>query len=263
MAWFGKLFGGTLGFMFGGPLGMIAGLAFGHMFDKAGEYPGAGQQQGNPFQERATSFYASQDQSQMMFFVGAFSMLARIASVDGKVTGSEQQKVEEFIRRDLNLGQREHDAALRVFDTALTGGGTFDQFATQFYENFSQAPNILQVMIDIFYRVAAADGKVNKAEEDMIRRGATIFHIPSYFVDSLCRKYGGCSLSEHAYAVLNLSSTATDEEVKKAYRKMSIEFHPDTLATKGMGEEFLAHATAKFREIQEAYDEIKKERGIK
>lgn len=258
MAWFGKFFGGTLGFMFGGPLGMIAGIAFGHMVDKAGDYP----PQDNPYRQQG-SFTSSREQSQMMFFVGAFSMLARIASVDGAVTGSERQKVQEFIRRDLNLGYREEEAALRVFDAALTGGGTFDQFATQFYENFSHAPNILQLMIDIFYRVAAADGRVTKAEEAMIRRGASIFRLPSYFVDSLCRRYGGCATSEQAYAVLNLTSSATDEEVKRAYRKMSIEFHPDTLAAKGMGEEFLAHATAKFREIQEAYETIKKERNIK
>lgn len=261
MAWLGKMFGGTLGFMFGGPLGMIAGIAFGHMFDKAGT---AGT---NPYaQQGSTSgtYYTAQDQSQMMFFVGAFSMLARLASVDGNVSSSERQKVLEFIRRDLRLGYQEEEAAMKVFDTALNGGGTFEQFASQFYQNFAHAPNILQMMIDIFYRVAAADGHVNKVEEAMIRRGATIFRIPDSFIDALCRKYGGCaSSSERSYAVLNLNRNASDDEVKRAYRKLSIEFHPDTLAAKGMGDEFLAHATEKFREIQQAYDEIKRERGIK
>ncbi|MDT4762432.1 TerB family tellurite resistance protein [Sphaerochaeta sp. PS] len=250
----GKLFGGTLGFVFGGPLGMIAGLAFGHMFDKAGT---VGQTQGS-------SFHASQDQTQMLFFVGAFSMLARIATVDGTVTASERQKVLEFIRRDLRLGYQEEEAALRVFDAAITGAGTFEQFASQFYQNFSHAPNILQLMLDIFYRVAAADGMVSSAEETMIRRAATIFNIPSAFVDALYRNYGGyATATERSYAILNLTPQATDEEVKRAYRKMSIEFHPDTLAAKGMGEEFLNHATEKFREIQGAYESIKRERGIK
>lgn len=250
----GKLFGGTLGFVFGGPLGMIAGLAFGHMFDKAGT---VGQTQGN-------SFHASQDQTQMLFFVGAFSMLARIATVDGTVTVSERQKVLEFIRRDLRLGYQEEEAALRVFDAAITGAGTFEQFASQFYQNFSHAPNILQLMLDIFYRVAAADGMVSSAEETMIRRAATIFNIPSAFVDALYRNYGGyATATERSYAILNLTPQATDDEVKRAYRKMSIEFHPDTLAAKGMGEEFLNHATEKFREIQGAYESIKRERGIK
>ncbi|NBK20537.1 MAG: molecular chaperone DnaJ [Spirochaetia bacterium] len=251
MAWMGKLFGGTLGFMFGGPLGMIAGIAFGHMFDKAGSLvPGE-------------QYHASQDQSQMMFFVGAFSMLARIASVDGAVTASERQKVQEFIRTDLRLGSREEEAAWNVFNAALVGEGTFEQFASQFYQNFAHAPNILQLMVDIFYRVASADGKVISSEEALIRRAALIFRLPAAFVDALSRNYGGfASAGERAYATLGLTKAATNEEVKRAYRKMSIEFHPDTLAAKGMGEEFLNHATAKFREIQGAYDSIKQERGM-
>ena len=251
MAWMGKLFGGSLGFMFGGPLGMIAGIAFGHMFDKAGTLgPGL--------------VNASQDQSQMMFFVGAFSMLARIASVDGAVSANERQKVQEFIRTDLRLGIREEEAAWKVFDAALNGEGTFEQFATQFYQNFSHAPNILQLMVDIFYRIAAADGRIISSEEALIRRAALIFHIPSSFVDALSRNYGGfASAGDRSYAILGLTKAATNEEVKRAYRKMSIEFHPDTLAAKGMGEEFLNHATAKFRDIQSAYDSIKQERGIR
>ncbi len=255
MAWLGKLFGGTFGFMFGGPLGMIAGIAFGHMFDKAGDV-------GSTQATKGT--YTTLDREQMLFFVGAFSMLARIASSDGSVSSHERQKVLEFIRQDLRLGYREEEAAMRVFDTALTGGGTFDQFAAQFYQNFSHAPNILQLMIDIFYRVAAADGTINRAEEEMIRRAAKIFRLSDSFVEMLCNRYGGCSdASDKAYAILNIPRTSTDDEVKRAYRKLSIEFHPDTLASKGMGEEFLGHATSKFREIQDAYDAIKKERGIR
>ena len=252
MAWMGKLFGGSLGFMFGGPLGMIAGIAFGHMFDKAGSLvPGE-------------QYHASQDQSQMMFFVGAFSMLARIASIDGAVTANERQKVQEFIRADLRLGLQAEEAAWKVFDAALTGEGTFEQFASQFYQNFAHAPNILQLMVDIFYRVAAADGRITSSEEALIRRAALIFRLPASFVDALSRNYGGfASAGERSYAILGLTQAASDEEVKRAYRKMSIEFHPDTLAAKGMGEEFLTHATAKFREIQGAYDSIKQERGMR
>ena len=248
----GKLFGGTLGFMFGGPLGMIAGIAFGHMFDKAGSLvPG-------------DQYHASQDQSQMMFFVGAFSMIARIASVDGTVTASERQKVQEFIHTDLHLGIREEEAAWKVFNAALIGEGTFEQFASQFYQNFAHAPNILQLMVDIFYRVASADGSVSSSEEALIRRAALIFRLPASFVDAMSHNYGGvASAGERSYAILGLTKAATNEEVKRAYRKMSIEFHPDTLAAKGMGEEFLNHATAKFREIQGAYDAIKQERGMR
>jgi DnaJ like chaperone protein len=174
----------------------------------------------------------------------------------------ERQKVMEFIRQT-SLGLREKRRLSESSMSPLPTGG-LRAFATQFYQNFSHAPNILQLMIDIFYRVASADGQVSQREEDMIRRAAQIFHLPESFVDMLCNRYGGCTnASDKAYATLNISRTATDDEVKRAYRKLSIEFHPDSLASKGMGEEFLTHATAKFREIQEAYDSIKRERGIK
>lgn len=261
MGWLGKIIGGTLGFMFGGPLGLIAGTAFGHMFDKAGEL---GSQQGQQSQRYyGGSMAYGMDQTQMLFFVGAFSMLARIATVDGQVSSAEQKKVEEFIVHDLRLDSQGHAAAMRVFQAAQNGGGTFEQFATQFYQNFSREPALLQLMIDIFYRVAAADGEINRAENDLIRTAGRIFHLSDSIMDSISRKYGGTSASTRAYAVLGLVPQASDDEVKRAYRKMSIEFHPDTVASKGLPEEFTTYATEKFREIQEAYDSIKRERGMK
>lgn len=261
MGWLGKIIGGTIGFMFGGPLGLIAGAAFGHMFDKAGELGQQNSQQQGRYYGGPMAY--GMDQSQMLFFVGAFSMLARIATVDGQVSAAEQRKIEEFISQDLRLDAQGRAAAMRVFQAALNGGGTFEQFATQFYQNFSGEPALLQLMIDIFYRVAAADGTINRAENDMIRTAGKIFHLPDSIMDSISRKYGGTSASTRAYAVLGLTPEASDEEVKKAYRKMSIEFHPDTVASKGLPEEFTTYATEKFREIQEAYEAIKNERGIK
>ncbi len=269
MGWLGKIIGGTLGFMFGWPLGLIAGAAFGHMFDKAGELGQQGSRQDGQSQRQQGRYYGSgpvaygMDQTQMLFFVGAFSMLARIAAVDGQVSSAEQKKVEEFIVQDLRLDTQGHAAAMRVFQAAINGGGTFEQFATQFYQNFSREPALLQLMIDIFYRVAVADGEINRAENDLIRTAGKIFHLSDSIMDSISRKYGGASATTRAYAVLGLTPQASDDEIKRAYRKMSIEFHPDTVASKGLPEEFTTYATEKFREIQEAYESIKRERGIK
>ncbi len=263
MGWFGKIIGGTLGFMFGGPLGMIAGAAFGHMFDKAGEFSHqAGNRQQGMFFGSSTMAQGA-DQTQMLFFVGAFSMLARLASCDGQVSQAERHKIEETIDRDFHLDANGKIAAMRVFNAALQGGGTFDQFATQFYQNFSQEPALLQLMIDIFYRVAAADGAVNRQENDMIHRAGKLFHLSDSIMDSIARQYGTSSATTKAYSVLGLTPNASDDDVKHAYRKMSIEFHPDTVASKGLPEEFTKYATEKFREIQGAYEEIKKERNMK
>ncbi|HPZ16328.1 MAG TPA: TerB family tellurite resistance protein [Sphaerochaeta sp.] len=253
MAWLGKLIGGWAGFFFGGPLGMIAGIAFGHMFDKAGTVPK--QQRGS---------VSSLEQRQMLFFVGAFSMLAKIAAIDGSVSSSERSRVIAFIRNDLRLGKEQEELALRIFDTAASSEESFDRLALQFGQTFRYEPNILQTMVDILVQVAAADGTVTLAEQALINRAAQIFGIAATYVDHLIARYSPkADPYEKAYSILGVDKSATDDQVKSAYRKLSREFHPDALAAKGMGEEFTAHATAKFREIQGAWETIKDARGIK
>lgn len=260
MGWIGKLIGGAVGLAIGGPLGMIAGIAFGNLFDRAGKFTGP-QDNSAYFGESKT--FTSQQQSQMVFFVGAFSMLARIATVDGRLLPEEQRKVEEFIQHDLKLDPQSRQAALRVFNAALTGGGTFEQFATQFYQNFAHEPSILELMIDVLVRVAAADGSIDSAEEHLIELAAKIFRISDALLASIMRRYSSIAASPaKAYATLGLQPSASLDDIKKAYRKLSIEFHPDTIASKGLPEEFTTFAAEKFRSIQEAYDTIKKERAI-
>lgn len=253
MAWFGKLVGGSIGLLFGGPLGMIAGIAFGHMVDKAGSTAQSQQAYASPLEQR-----------QMLFFVGAFSMLAKIASVDGAISASERGRVLSFIRHDLGLSAQQEELALRIFDTAAASEESFDRLAIQCAQTFRFEPNILETLITIFVQVAAADGVVTLAEEALITRAAQIFGIPASAVGNLFARYRAKDDPyEKAYSILGVESSATDEEIKAAYRRLSRQFHPDTLAAKGLGEEFNAHATAKFREIQQAWETIKKARAIR
>ncbi len=248
MGWLGKLIGGVIGLTFGGPLGMIAGIAFASMIDKAGRV----QERSNPL-----------DQQQQLFFVGAFSILANVAAADGAVSASERQKVVEFIRRDLRLGYQEEELALRVFDAALSSNQQIEAIAAQFYQGYWRNPALLQLVVDICYRVAYADGSISPIEEAMIQRIARLFHFSEPLIESFQRRYGlATSSSDQAYATLGLTAGATNEEIKKAYRKLSMEYHPDTLVSKGLGEEFLKAATAKFQEIQGAYAQLKKERNL-
>ncbi len=258
MAWLGKIVGGTMGFFLGGPLGLIAGIAFGNLFDSSARG-------GNAFIDHSSDFTQT-DQTKMVFFVGAFSMLAKIATADGSMVQTERQKVEEFITRDLKLNLSEREAAVKVFNAALSNHSTtFDQFAAQFYQNFSNERTLIELMMDVLVRVAAADGTISSAEMNHINSAARIFNIPKSLLDTIMRQYSGstaASAPSKSYSVLGLTPEATDADVKKAYRKMSIEFHPDTVASKGLPEEFTRFATEKFRSIQEAYESIKKERGM-
>lgn len=262
MGWLGKFLGGTIGFMLGGPLGMIAGAVFGHMFDKSSEaYENEGQDSNN----YRPHFFVNTgyNRSQMVFFVGAFSMLAKLASADGPVTDAARRKVNEFMVNDLHLAGQSYIYANSIFDEALNQDSTFENLADQFYSNFRTSPQILSLMIDIFYRVAMVDGRLSANEERLIDYAARVFRIPESILDSIRRNHNVSGSSSKAYAVLGLQETATDAEVKKAYRKLILEYHPDTIASKGMADEFKEYATKKFREIQEAYETICKERNIK
>ncbi|NLL25615.1 MAG: DnaJ domain-containing protein [Spirochaetales bacterium] len=118
-------------------------------------------------------------------------------------------------------------------------------------------------MVDICYRVAYADGTISSKEEALILKIARLFHFSEPLIETFQKRYGLATTSlEQAYATLGLSSGATNEEIKRAYRKLSMEYHPDTLISKGLGEEFLKAATEKFRAIQDAYTRIKQERNL-
>ncbi len=269
MGWIGKIIGGTVGFMFGGPLGMIAGAVFGNVFDHVPRQTGSdraafGQQahDGNPFTSGNSA--SSQQQAQMVFFVGAFSMLAGIASVDGDISIAERKKVEEFIRKDLRLDPQSSAVAMKVFETAGSSSGSFDQFATQFYDNFKHNRQMMELMIDIFYRVSYADGRLTAAEESLINLAGRIFQVSSVKMATIKQQYGTGNVagSARSFAVLGLEPTATNDDIKKSYRKLVSEYHPDKISSKGLPEEFIVFAADKFREIQAAYEELRVSRSF-
>lgn len=196
------------------------------------------------------------------FFVGAFSMLAKLCTADGPVSEGAVKKINQFMVYDLKLDGNSYQYAKNIFKQAQTQNVTFESMADSFYGKFASSPQILQLMIDIFYRVAMEDGKLTVNEERLIDYACRRFNISQSVIDSIKRKYGVSGSSKN-YAVLGLKDNATDDEIKKAYRKLILEFHPDTIAGKGLGEEFKEFATKRFREIQQAYEEICRERGIK
>lgn len=261
MAWFGKFIGGILGFTLGGPIGLIAGVAFGNLFDHAENYDQ--NSSSTKYYEFGQRRMNRVEQRNMLFFVGVFSLLARLTQADSRVSNEERAAVNKFIDNELGLDAASKEAARRVFEAALVNGGTVEQFARQLYSGFSHDQAILQLTIEALFKVAISDGTLSKEEENIIKQVISIFRFsPSYF-DALKNKYTTSDSIEAAYTILGLQKNATESEIKKAYRKLSIEYHPDTIASKGLPEEFSKMATKKFREIQEAYEKIKKERHIK
>lgn len=253
MGWLGKVVGGTIGFALGGPIGAVAGAAFGHSFDKKEERYLS---QGGGF----SSNLSTDEQAQMTFFVAAFSMLAKLTKADGKVTDSEIASIEAFMTRDLNLDVDGRNSAVNIFRQALHSPESFDAFALQFYRVFRVQPRIIELMMDVLFRVSVADGVISSQEEVLLQTAAGIFHISAMDYERIKARY--VKTINKAYAVLKCDETASNEDLKKSYRKLVSEYHPDKIASKGLPEEFTALASDKFREIQEAWESIKTERRI-
>lgn len=250
MGWLGKIVGGTIGFALGGPLGAILGAVFGHTFDTSGEH----------YYRDERSRLSYNEQSQLTFFLATFSMLAKLAKADGEISTEEIHSIENFMVRDLNLDPEGKKIAMKIFHSAIDAPATFQDFATQFYNHFHHQPQLLELMMDVLLRVSVADGILSESEETLIFSAARIFNFGEQKYRELRSRYAE-DFTKY-YAILGSDKSDSDEHIKKRYRKLVKEYHPDKIAAKGLPEEFTKFAHDKFREIQEAYDTIKRERGI-
>jgi DnaJ like chaperone protein len=253
MGWFGKVIGGAIGFALGGPLGAVAGAVFGHSFDYAGT------DDEDRFSEERSRL-SKNEKAQMTFFLAAFSMLAKMAAADGTICDKELDAVDQFMKKDLQLNSESRRAAMSIFKTAADSAETFEAFAGQFYDQFNTQPRFLEILLDVLLRVSAADGTVTDEEEKLLLSAVRIFHYRTEEYLKLKSKY--IDKSDTWHAILGCDRQDPDEFVKKQYRKLVNEYHPDKIASKGLPEEFSKFAADKFREIQEAYEMVRKERGM-
>jgi DnaJ like chaperone protein len=250
--WLGKIIGGAIGLSLGGPLGMIVGIAFGNLFDSASQIT-----------TTTNSFDSVQQEGEAIFFIATFSMLARMAMADGRLLKEEIETVNNFIDHDLKLDPQSKVVAQKIFNTSLSQKIGFEEFANQFYQKFANEKEMLLLMVDILVRVASSDKTISEKERYFINYAATLFRISDNELNRIITKYLGSTLDlDKAYLALSLDKSSSIDEIKKSYRKLSRDFHPDMIASKGLPEEFTLFATEKFQEIQAAYELIKKERNF-
>lgn len=248
MGWFGKLMFGSMGLLMGGPLGAIAGAALGHaLVDKAAENTGGYPRVG----------YA--EQSQAAYFVTMFAVLGKIAKIDGTVSREEIAVVNRFID-GLNLGGKERQFARQVFNEAKDSAYAIDDFAVQFRNIVQGQPAVLNSFLDVLFRVAAADGTLHPSEKSALERMKNIFQVNDAQFNSIKANY--FKDVDRYYKVLNCTPQSPNDEIRSNYKKLVKDFHPDTIVSKGLPEEFTEFAAERFREIQEAYDHVRKERGL-
>ncbi len=245
---FGKWVGGGLGWALGGgPLGGILGFALGAMFDSASITIQTGSNSGTG--------YSRQRSPQVNDFAASLLVLsAAVMKSDGKTLKSELDYVKAFLVHQ--FGEQQAAEQILMLKEILKQDIPVRDVCFQIRQ-YMPHPERLQ-LIHYLFGISKADGHVDQLELDMISSIANYLGVNAADFNSLKAMYFRDSASD--YKILEIEASATDEEVKKAYRKMAVKFHPDKVAA--LGDDVQRAANEKFQKVQEAYENIKKKRGF-
>jgi len=255
--WYGKILCCLIGYRIFGPAGALLGFYLGHLVDRQETYGEMPRQNAGFFRFVRPTHIAER---QNIFFTCVFSMLAKLARADGHISADEIEIVETFMRDDLNLDPERQKVAKNIFRSARESNKTFLAYAEDFYRAFHRDPVMLENLLDTLLRLSLADGNLVHAEEVLLKDAARVFGLGSFDFDRLRSRHG--SQPDRDYAILGCSPTDSVELIKKKYRKLAKENHPDATKAKGQPEEFAKIASDKFRAIQSAYESIKERRGF-
>lgn len=290
-----KWIGGFLGWMVGGPLGLLAGLFIGSMFDSddstasigGGGYTGSRGYTGSGYTPGRGGYDAGQRNS---FLFSMMVLTSYIIKADGKVMHSEMEYVRQFLRQNFG-GDAEtqgNQILKRLFEEqdrmAAKDPNAFHKIiqdsCRQMARNMDEG--MLQQLLYFLVLVAKADGKVPDAELRALYEVAQYLGLSASDVDSMLHMSGGYTGSgsrsgnsgsnnsgparnemslDDAYKILGVSPSASDDEVKAAYRKMALKHHPDRVAT--LGDDVRKAAEQKFKEIGQAKDKVYAARGLR
>jgi len=246
LSWFGKIMGGGVGFMLGGPLGALIGATLGHaLVDEKVR------------RERAEAGpMSAAEQRQTVFFTAVFAMLGKIAKADGRVCEMEIAAVRRFMGEQLRLDAAAQQFAIGIFNEAKDSDTPFEEYARQFGQVFADNASLRTMFYQVLFSVAMVDGQLHPAEEALLRAAPVPLGLHPDIFNTVRRQFGH-DLSHH-YAVLGLENGAALDEVKRAYRKLAAEYHPDKVVARGLPEDFIRFAEQKFKEINEAYAALAK-----
>jgi len=285
MKWVGCWIGGTLGTMLGsGILGTLAGFCLGSIIDEmmdsradSNDYNTNNQDyysQSNGYKQyqyggqNGSSNAHSNEEQRNSFLFSMLVLSSYIIKADNKIMHSEMEFVRQFLRQNfgeqaVNQGQ---EILLKLFEIQKQQGiqvfrNTIHQSCAEIKHNMNVSQRLQ--LLNYLVIIAKVDGYVSPEEIKALKEVARHLGLTAKDVDSMLNMENGARTNsniEDAYKVLGLSSTATDDEVKVAYRKMALKHHPDRVAT--LGEDIRKAAEKKFQDINDAKERIFKARGI-
>lgn len=264
MSKYAKWIGGGLGWAVGGPIGAVAGFVLGSLFDNADEIDERTKRmkQGKGFTSGGSSTgggYTSSYQTTSGDFTLSLLVLASaVMKADGRVMRSELDYVKNFLVKQ--FGQDKALELTKALREVMDRDFSVRQVALQIKTHMSH-PMRLQLMHFLF-GIAFADGKVDNSEFTLLKTIASYLGISQKDFYSISAMFGGAKTTpDDAYKILEVEKSTSNDEVKKAYRKMALKYHPDKVSS--LGSDFEQAAKEKFQKVQEAYERIKKERGMK
>ena len=267
MSWWGKLLGGAFGYLLAGPLGAVVGAALGHNFDR-----------GLAGSIRAHFEPGAQERVQTVFFTTLFSVMGHLAKADGRVSRDEIELARDVMRR-MNLNEDMRRVAIGLFNQGKQPEFPLTEILSQFRQECKRRRNLMQMFLEILLHAGYADGKLKTAERGVLEqvRQQLGFSIQEFqHIEALVRNarhFGGGGFAQEpppspqaslheAYEILGVNAAASDAEIKKAYRRLMSQHHPDKLVAKGLPEEMMKLATEKTQEIKRAYELIKENRTL-
>jgi DnaJ like chaperone protein len=241
---YGKWISGALGWALGGPIGGLLGFALGSFFEKGDSSTRTG---------RGGSAYSGAEQRNS-FLVSLLVLSSAIMKADSRVLKSELDFVKRFISQ--NFGEDAAAEATLLLRDLLKKDVDIEAVCAQIKLNTNVATRLQ--LLHYLTGIARADGFVSSDEIAMLRRISAAMSIPYQDGESVFAMFD--SGIDAAYKILEIDKSATDEEIKKAYKRMAVKHHPDKVSN--LGADVQRAAEEKFKRINEAYEKIKKDRGI-
>ncbi|WP_371195687.1 co-chaperone DjlA [Glaciecola sp. SC05] len=282
MSYWGKIIGAVIGMAILKLPGAIIGLIVGHMFDI--NYARDFSRQGG-----FARFFSSKEtiQQQAVFFHALFSALGHVCKADGQVTPEEIQ-VASRLMDDMKLHGELRKEAQQAFREGKARDFPLTEMLLTFKQNAHGRRDILQVFLEILIAAACADGRLSTGELKVLQTVASSLGFSSADLQFLITRfeagerfrrgfhqqrsgqrqqqfhqhYSSKTALEDAYKILGVGDKDDDKSIKRAYKKLMSQHHPDKLAAKGLPEQAMEMANQRTQEIQSAYELVKEKRGF-